>query len=466
MSEIRTESDALKNKYKGKVLKIDVLCLGAGPQCAAASLVIGRTKLKSLVVEKTDFVAKTFAEKDFYINSTESDSLSMHQFPGGVGGLAQLTSQSYAHSSQLATYIQAQQFASKVPVLLRTEVTAVRQVKQGHRNFLEIITDQGVVIQTKTLLIGTGLGEVGTKVRDSVYESEFMSFHYLHQNSPDQILKYMSTDGLLATIKSNHEKNMGVQMPRDVILIGNGDGSRIAIEGMQATNVQLPKDFHITWVGNNYKTAAEYIESRNGGDRYIPFIAPQYEKSRIHGVPGHVQKVESLANNRVRVTVKDSVTNSLIEVEGDMVVDSTGYTNRNDSLLRDLSSSQQMIDVMGPLKEFSFESTTLARQFLDARGKSLPIYAIGPAAGSLGKETELANLKNKNPVSIFNNVSRTSQFVSQLLGVPSLVVSTGIRIFRPQTESADKIIRDLKAFRGQRPVWPKNGPQSEDKAPK
>ncbi|HEY8272040.1 MAG TPA: hypothetical protein VIG33_14205, partial [Pseudobdellovibrionaceae bacterium] len=201
MSEFQKQSDSLKAKYKNKVLELDYLCIGAGPQCAAASLVLGGVKLRTLVLEKTDLVSKTFAEKDFFINSTESDGLSMHQFPNGVGDLADYTSQKYALSSQLAAHLQLQQFASNIPVLLETTMTHVRVLKKEGKPLLEITTDQGIVITAKNLLLGTGLGEIGTKVSDQNYQAAFKANYQKHLTQPDAIQPMMSTDTFLSVVK-------------------------------------------------------------------------------------------------------------------------------------------------------------------------------------------------------------------------------------------------------------------------
>lgn len=446
MQEMRAKSQTLKSEYKNKVVELDVLCLGAGPQCAAASLVLKNTKLRSLVVEKTDLVAKTFAEKDFYINSLEASRVSMHDFPGGHGSLAHFTSQGYAHSSQLAAHIQSQQYASKVPVLLKTEIIAVKKVQEGGRTVLEVLTNAGITFRTKNLLLGTGLGEIGTKVKDAGYQKDFAHFLTSHEVQNDSLQPIMSTDAFLVSLKENRLKKQNVRVPREIILIGNGDGSRIAVEALNDKHVSLPEGFKIHWIGNNFKFAEEYVASQAGWDRYIDKIVPHYEQGRITGVPGHVEKVEVLSSGRYRVTVKDAKNNIVSQAEGDMIVDSTGYTNLNGKLLTEAVKTPELVDVVGPLKELGLTETVLARQFQEVGGEKLPIYAVGPAAGSLAKEAELVNSPNKNPVAIFNTVARTSQFVSQLLGVKALESRRGDRDERPPTKSASEIIQSLKGI--------------------
>jgi hypothetical protein len=449
MDALTRESNALKSENQGKTIELDVLCLGAGPQCASASLVLGKAGVRSLVLEKTEYVAKTFAEKDFYINSVEGKNVSMHDFPGGFGSLANLTSSLYAHSSQLATHIQSQQFASGVKVLLGTQALSVERVQFAGRTELLVTTDQGITIRTKNLLLGTGLGEIGTKVKDAAYQKAFAQYH-AESVTEAGLQPIMSTDSFLVAVKKARLQKQGVHLPRDIILIGNGDGSRIAIEAYSDKNVIIPENFKTHWIGNNFKTAADYIESQGGWDRYLPKIVPQYEAGRITGLTGHVDKVEMLPDGRYRVTAKDSKTGEVGSVEGDMVIDSTGYTNKNNDLLANLLNSPELIDVLGPLRELHLSSTVLARQYKETGGAEVPVYAIGSAAGTLAAEWELVGSPNKNPVSIFNTAARTSQFVSQLVGAKSFTSVRGAREQRPSVKSAKTLIAELKKARKQK----------------
>lgn len=447
LSELTHDSTILKNRYAGKILELDVLCVGAGPQCAAASLVIGKTKLTSLVIEKTKYVAKTFAEKDFFINSVETETTSMHDFPGGFGSLAYLTSQTYAHSSQLATHIQSQQYVSGVPVLLETKVISSQKLVIDGKTYIELVTDQGITIRAKNVLLGTGLGEIGTKVKDLEYQKSFADFHASRLTDTAALQPIMSTDAFLVSLKNSRLQKLGVNMPRDIILIGNGDGSRIAIEGLSDSHVKLPEGFKIKWIGNNFQTAQEYTQSQGGWDRYLYKIVPQYEQNRISGLSGYVEKVEVLENGRYLVTVKDSKNNVISQTEGDMIIDSTGYTNQNAKLLAGAVKSPELVDITGPLKELDLMDTVIARQYQEIGGDKLPVYAVGSAAGSLAKETELVESENKNSVAIFNTVARTSQFVAQLLGVTAPESVRGARTSRPAPKSAAEIIKDLKSGR-------------------
>ena len=63
--KFQKKSDEMSGQISRDVY--DVVCLGAGAQCAAASLVLGRTSLRTLVIEKSDQVASTFQNKDFLL---------------------------------------------------------------------------------------------------------------------------------------------------------------------------------------------------------------------------------------------------------------------------------------------------------------------------------------------------------------------------------------------------------------
>lgn len=456
MSELRKESDSLKATYRDKVIELDYLCLGAGPQCAAASLVLGTTNKRSLVVEKTDLIAKTFAEKDFFINSTEGTNLTMHNFPGGVGSLADFTSQKYAHSLQLAAHIQAQQYASGVPVLLNTTVVDAKVLTEKGISTVEILTAQGLRIRTKNFIIGTGLGEIGTKVRDQNYKTAFAENQQNFLAQTAALFPIMSADALLTAIKNSSAKQQTLSLPKRLIVIGDGDGSRIAIEGLSSANVNLPERLKISWVGNNFSTPEEYLASRNGGDRYVHKIIPFYERAQISGTPGHVQSWKRQENGSMQLTVTDKDTGITQMVEGDMIIDATGYDNSVPFFLKNLGAKAELQDIVGSLPELNLTSTVLARQATAENGQKLPVYVIGSAAGGLGTAIELVNSPNKNPMAIFNTAPRTSKFTSDLLQIPEFTSLRGAKTERLPTRSAQEIIEAAKKLREQQ----KNKPLS------
>ncbi|MGZ3747016.1 MAG: hypothetical protein ACXWRE_06605 [Pseudobdellovibrionaceae bacterium] len=449
MTEIRNESNKLKTQFQNKVLELDFLCVGAGPQCASSSLVLGGTHLRSLVLEKTNLVAKTFAQKDFFINSTESQGLSMHDFPNGVGSLAAHTSQKYAHSSQLAAHIQMQQFASNIPVLLETTMTKIREIKKEGKLVLEISTDQGITIITKNLILGTGLGEVGTKVKDANYQAAFENNYQKHLERPDALQTIMSTDSFLAALKNASAMGKKISMPKRLVLVGDGDGSRISVEGLNSPFVELPKEFHITWIGNSANTPEQYLLRRNGGDRYVHLIVPFYKRGQVQGIPGHVQTWEVRSDSSMHLTTADKETGKVYEADGDMIVDATGYENKVPQLLSDLGAQPKLADVMGPLPEMNLQTTVLGRQFLDGSGKPLPIFVVGAASGLLATPEELAPTPNKNPISIFNTIPRTSMLISNLAGSTPAPSKHGVREGRPAVRPAKDLINEAKKKRQQ-----------------
>lgn len=455
MSEMTKISDSIKKKHAHEIIDLDWLCLGAGPQCAAASLVLGETGFKSMVLEKSSFVGKTFADKDFFINSTETENLSMHQFPGGVGSLADYTSQKYAHSSQLAAHIQAQQYASTVPVLLSTTLTQVKLIKSDSthngQSIFEIITDQGITIRTKNFLVGTGLGDIGTKVKDSDYVQAFEAAYKINFQKPDQMQKIMSTDTFLIALKRSTLQKEIFHLPKRLIVIGDGDGARISLEGLRSANVKIPENFKIVWIGNNFKTAEDYVASRDGGDRYIHHIVPFYKDHIISGVAGHVKSWTQNLDGSMMIKVTDKE-NKLTEVQGDMIIDSTGYDPIMPKILKQISSEAQLIDVLGPLSELNLEKTVLARQVKLADGTEIPLLALGAAAGALATKLELQNLPNQNSVAIYNTVSRTSAVVSNLLGIPNFKSENGVRSKRFEPLSSLEIIQEAQKERAKREI--------------
>ncbi len=442
MKALKRKSDILKRNFYKKIIDLEMVCIGAGPQCASASLVLGRAGRAAIVIEKTEHIAKTFAEKDFIINSVETGTLSMHEFPGGVGSLANYSSSKYAHSSQLAAYIQGQQSHSKIPVLLGTTVTSIREINIDGKTLVEIKTDQNITFRTPRLILGTGIGEVASKIPDNNYVMEFNKNHLMHLENPAKILPIMCTDTLLVSLKINAKKNKTVTLPKEVIIIGDGDGSRIAVEGLIDAHVNLPQGFKLTWVGNDFRTAVEYVASRGGGDRYIHKIVPLYENNQIEGTNGKAEKVDFLENGRMRVTVYNKEKNTRVTVEGDMIIDTTGAQSVSGMLIQS-AGEVRLVDVKGELKEMNLDSTVLGRQYVTELGRPLPIYAVGPTAGALATKEELVNSQNQNPVAIFNTVGRTSALISNLLGVPHLPSNRGARKERPPVQNAEDIVRQI-----------------------
>jgi hypothetical protein len=449
MSEMTQQSDEIKAAVKGKVLELDVLCLGAGPQCASASLVLGGLPLKSAVVEKTDMVAKTFAEKNFSINSEETEELSMHEFPGGMGTLADLTSNKYADSSELATHLQIQQYTSNIPVLLGTEVTKQRVIGFGPARMIEVTTNQGFIIRAKKVILGLGLGAVGTKVKDVTYQTLFQANFEKNQQDPSRIHSIMATDTFLVAVKKAKEARTVIRMPKRLVLVGDGDGSRIVIEALASKQVRLPKGFHIVWIGNDYKTAADFVAGQRGFDRYLQVISEFYNKGMISGHPGHVKSWQRSAKGMI-VTSADKETGQEYQAVGDMIVDATGYQNLVPTFLADLQARPELVDVVGALPEMKLEKTVLVRQAVSLEGAPLPVYATGASAGPLATKDELKGSPNRNPIAIFNTVPRTSAFVSFLFGVKPYESVRGARAARPNVKPAETIINEAKKKRSQR----------------
>lgn len=434
MSEMRKESDAIKKQYIGKVLELDWLCLGGGPQCAATSLVLGRTNLKAMVIEKSNLIAKTFAEKDFSINSTEENTLTMHDFPGGVGSLADYTSQKYAYSSQLAAHIQAQQFASNVPVLLNeTMMGAHWNEKEG---YFEITTENGITIHAKNFFVSTGLGEVGTKVTDENYKKTLAYYYKKHFEQPDTLFPIMSTDSILTAIKNAREDNKPLNLPKNIIIVGNGDGSRICIEKLHEIH---PTGLHITWVGNTNKTAQQYVDSWADYDRYIHKVVPLYLRDQIAAVPGRAVSWHSRPDGTQHVTVSDEKNHTTNDVEGAMILDATGYNNTVPGLLEAAGAQTKMQDVRGSIPSMNLNNTLLAKQAVDSQGRPIPLYVGGAAGGPMATQQEVDNSPNPNPIAIFHTVPRTSAAVSGLIGAPALP-SQRTRAERPTTLSAQALV--------------------------
>jgi ribulose 1,5-bisphosphate synthetase/thiazole synthase len=444
--ELFSQSRKLQVKLKKKNEVFDVICLGAGPQCAAASLVLGQSKLKSLVVEKTNVVASNFAQKDFIINSSETDILSMHNFPGGVIKFDQVISQKYANSRQLAAYIQAQQYQSGVPVLFQTEIIGFRIDKQGDSSVVVLKTKSGQELRAKRLLIGTGLGEANTKVPTPEYRAMFK--HLVNKSSvePHALQKIMSTETFMKALNIAPHRKTKIEMPKRLVIIGNGDGARITVEELLEPYVVLPKDFQILWIGNNAKTAEEYVMSQNGWDRYIDKVVPHYQANRIVAIDGYAMEGKLLDNGTLKIRVENPTTKVSTEVEADMVIDSTGYENVILKVLAQDLGEATLKDVKGSMPERELTGISIARQ-VTTQSQETPIYFIGPATGPLLSKDQMSKLPNRNGVSIYNNIGLTSAFVSDLLKLPELQRDLGQKDGRNQVESADSLFARIKLAR-------------------
>ncbi len=446
MTEIRKESILIQSRLEKISEVFDVVCLGAGPQCIAASMVLGKSKLRSLVVEKSDTVSSNFALKDFMINSSETSDLTMHEIPGGALHFDQIMSSKYANSQQLATYLQALQFQSKVPVLLNTEVVSFELRQVGGIEVVVLKTAQGLDILAKKLMVGTGLGEAITKIPDLNYQKNLKEQVQASKQNQFALQKLMNTETFMKALKLDPKSAKPIVMPKTIAIIGSGDGARISLEELMESFVVMPKDIKIYWIGSNIHTAEEYIASQKGWDRYIEKMIPHFQQGRIESVPGYGQSVELLINGKMKISVQDPDTKAIRQIEVDMAVDNTGYENVTLNKILKTFPQSALKDVRGSLAERNLSDTALARQ-LSLNGKDLGIYFLGISAGPLATRDELTSEANRNPVSIFNNAPRTSAFVSQVTGTPSLPRTTGKKTARNKVLDADSAFELLQAKR-------------------
>lgn len=435
------KSDQLAKLYSGKTVVLDYLCIGGGPQCADASLVLGRTKNRSLVIERSNNIARVFAEKDFYINSTEDVALTMHEFPGAYGSLANLSSQQYSHSSQLAAFIQSQQKFSQVNVLLDQNVTGFKRVVEGSQTYFYVFTESGLKFKVKNLIVGTGLGEIQTKVADAIYKKDFASHLEKALQTNTEIQKISSTDSFLIALKNRMESGLPISLPQKIIIVGNGDGARIVLESIKLYNITLPKDFQIVWVGNPAKNEVEFVESMRGWPRYIKLISEFYRDGMIKGVPGHISAYSKATDGTITMTSEDQDTHQSYSFSGSMVIDSTGYTPVTNELLKQIGASDTIVDFKGKLD--GSELTSLGRQAQLASGELLNVFFVGSAAGVLATKEELAGKPNRIGVSLYNTLGRTSRLLSQITNTEPLPTRFGVRTARPPMKSAQEWLKGL-----------------------
>lgn len=413
MIEFTKRSNAIKNK---KTETYDFIIVGAGVQGAAAALALKNSGKKALIVDKSNLVASNFASKEFMINSSETAEFSMHPFPSSSLRFDQFTSSKYASSLQLAAYIQSLIFLSKVPVLLGTDMTQLQHNLDGT---ISLFTQDGSRLTARNVIIGTGLGEASTKVPDLQYKSEFEKYTSESIKDPTNLKPIMSTETFMKAFNRGIENKTTIELPQTVLLIGNGDGARITVEEMAESFVKRPNGFKILWIGQDSKNSKEYIASQGGWDRYIEKVVPFFERGEVQAVSGYTQTIKKLANGKYQMTILDQKTSTTHVVEGDFIIDSTGYENRTLNLVKQTFTDSELVDVKGSLKEKQVSQTSIAKQVQSKEGKKIPIYLVGPGAGLLATKAELETQKNRNPVSIYNNAPRTNQLIHQLLGTES-----------------------------------------------
>ena len=109
-------------------------------------------------------------------------------------------------------------------------------------------------------------------------------------------------------------------------------------------------------------------------------------------------------------------------------------------------AGSELIDVKGNLKEKEMSQTSLAKQVKIAEGKSIPVYLVGPGAGLLATKAELQTQKNGNPVSIYNNVPRTTEVIYKLIGSGSPTRSNGEKVSSQVVLSSEEIYKLISAL--------------------
>ena len=433
MVEFTKRSNAIKSK---KSETYDFIIVGAGVQGATAALALKKSGKKALIIDKSNLVASNFASKEFMINSSETAEFSMHSFPSSSLRFDQFTSSKYASSLQLAAYIQSVIFSSKVPVLLGTEMTKLQHNADGT---MSLTTQDGQILTAKHIIIGTGLGEASTKVPDLAYKGEFERFTTESAKDPENLKSIMSTETFMKAFNRGIENKTTLELPQTVLLIGNGDGARITVEEMAESFVKRPKGFKIVWIGQDSKNSSQYVASQSGWDRYIEKVVPFFERKEIEAVSGYTQTIIKLPNGKFQMTVLDQKTSVTTVVEGDMIIDSTGYENRTLNLVKQTFADSALVDVKGNLKEKEMNQTSIAKQVQTKDGKTIPLYLVGPGAGPLATKAELETQKNRNPVSIYNNIPRTNELIYQLLGIESPARSNGEKLTRQNVLTFDQI---------------------------
>lgn len=419
MRTIRHQSDKLMERFVGlkKIIELDVLCVGAGPACTAAAHSIPKNlRSKSLIIEGTNYVAKVFNNANFYINTPAQYTL----IPEAKSTFN--STFKYPHSAQLASYLQRSLIESGVPTLLKVSITSIRLVTDAKGRVVATLltTDKGLTFKVKQVLFGTGLGEGATKVQDPIYQELFNQNQELIKNNPTEFQKIMHSDAFLMTLKSKEnsltDDGIAKSLPSSIVLLGNGDGARITLEGIVQLSHFLPKNFKITWVGGDYKSAEDYLKSQSSFDRYTRLIPDLYNRNLIIGHEGRSSGVSISENGSVSVSIakkSGELSKIIVENKDTVIIDATGYSQKI-KVLETLPGETELKTVYATKAQhselFDQQPMAIAKQVY-IKGVSIPVHIIGAATGGLATPTETNGKVVKNPVAVENNVWRIRELL-------------------------------------------------------
>jgi hypothetical protein len=289
MAALRQRSSTLKAKIDkaakdGKIETFEFGCIGGGPACIAAMLKLTpEQRTRAVIIERTNWIAGVFAEKDFVIN-TEVKTTSI---PNSIVPFKNFSNLKYPLSRQLAAYLQTNLSRSKVHVLLATEVTRLKYDKAANETRVDF--KSGHSIKVRQLVLGTGLGEPTTKVPGHKYLDLYKHYQAEWRKDKTKLWPILHSDNFLVwkreierTVPSSEISN---RLPKRILILGSGDGSRIAMEAL--FNLGLSADTKIFILGVKIESAADFIESQGKFDRYLPAITKLIQEGKLVGVQAH-----------------------------------------------------------------------------------------------------------------------------------------------------------------------------------
>lgn len=412
MARIHRTSDRVKKKITGRKTPVeyDFVCVGAGPACISAALTLPASqRSRLLVLERSEDVAAVFGAADFFINTPPAQT----SLAGSPRPFAEDSRLPYPHSSQLAASLRSSLAESGSDVALSARVNGVEMLDSGR--VLVRLAEGGAVV-ARHVLLGTGLGERSTKINDPEYRRLFEESRLLSNADPRTLAPIMHSDSLLGALRAQADAGLDPaqiarRVPREILVVGGGDGSRIALEGLAA--LPLDAKTRITWLHRKIDNAAEYARSLEGRSRYEPMISTLFQRGLLRGIEGRADGARR-AGDGIVVRGADGT-----EVNADhpagLVIDATGYEPINTSLLRGLGGFTRE-PVRGEADGFR---DTLLGHRIQVGERALPIYEIGVSAGMMLSKSEAQTRAGEgrvgNPAAILNNTGRVRALVSGLL---------------------------------------------------
>jgi hypothetical protein len=459
LSDLRKKSQKIAARIEGlnngsfsSELYFDHLIIGAGPQAGILTNSISNNNpsLKGLVIESSDNIATNFAVDFFRINSTSRPDIAGLPAGPGVGNLNRLlggpvqvpdiSAAKYPSGRAIADATLLNFAAQGNDILFKHKVVRVsrRQLQQGPEALYEVtlLREDGKLVKvfTNHIFNTTGLGEenfdfLSAEAKVLFKESsDSIPAGFLYDNIERDLPSVLSFNQLRQIATSNATPFRPFA-GKEVMVIGDGDSGRVAIEWLIR---EAPEDFYgedvtqagivkkIVWAGVKQENCVDYITQNRV--RYSA-IAANFKNQTLDPVNGKVNTFRKLPNGRIQVTI-NLRNGGTVEKEVDRVIFATGYKSNSNNVYADFieesgtnignSPAIEGSDLLKPVSgNIGNEILPIAKQ-LTLPNKTVPenIWWAGPVVSEIVPSNATAGVP-QNKVSIFNNGPRVSELGRQ-----------------------------------------------------